>query len=90
MIVITASGNSGTSGVFLTASPASGKNVIAAGSTMNNHVPGYVLKIFESSQKNETDICKTHTKNNFFLKSRTTKSVVCVRLSYLCEFTSCP
>jgi hypothetical protein len=58
--VITASGNSGTSGLFLTASPASGKNVIAAGSTMNNHVPGYILKLF--SNMNETDICKTfHT-----------------------------
>ncbi|CEP17587.1 hypothetical protein [Parasitella parasitica] len=43
--VITASGNSGTSGVFLTASPASSKNAIAVGSTMNSHVPGYVFKV---------------------------------------------
>jgi hypothetical protein len=45
IIVVTATGNIGTSGVFLTASPASGKNVIASGSIMNNHVPGYVLKL---------------------------------------------
>lgn len=55
-LVITASGNSGTSGIFLTASPASGKNVIAVGSTMNSHVPGYILKLISSGKENETDI----------------------------------
>ncbi|GAN06055.1 subtilisin-like serine protease PR1C [Mucor ambiguus] len=52
--VITASGNSGTSGIFLTASPASGKNVIAVGSTMNAHVPGYILKLIPSNKKKDT------------------------------------
>lgn len=52
--VITASGNSGTSGIFLTASPASGKNVIAVGSTMNAHVPGYILKLIPSSKKKDS------------------------------------
>lgn len=55
-LVVTASGNSGTSGIFLTASPASGKNVIAVGSTMNSHVPGYILKLISSGKKTKTDI----------------------------------
>ncbi|KAK4519117.1 uncharacterized protein ATC70_009348 [Mucor velutinosus] len=55
--VITASGNSGTSGIFLTASPASGKNVIAVGSTMNTHVPGYILKLIPPNKtKGSIDI----------------------------------
>jgi hypothetical protein len=49
--VVTASGNIGTSGIFLTASPATGKNVITAGSTMNNHVPGYLLKLFKNNNQ---------------------------------------
>lgn len=52
--VITASGNSGTSGIFLTASPASGENVIAVGSTMNAHVPGYTLKLIPSNNKKDS------------------------------------
>ncbi|KAI8968935.1 peptidase S8/S53 domain-containing protein [Mycotypha africana] len=43
--VVTAMGNSGTSGIFLAASPASAKNAIAVGSTMNDHVPGYLVEI---------------------------------------------
>lgn len=55
--VITASGNSGTSGIFLTASPASGENVTAVGSTMNSHVPGYILTLIQSNKKkNSVDI----------------------------------
>ncbi|KAI8881080.1 subtilisin-like protein [Backusella circina FSU 941] len=48
--VIVASGNVGPSGIFLTASPATGKNVIAVGSTMNPFVPGFILRI---TRKNE-------------------------------------
>lgn len=49
--MITASGNIGTSGIFLTASPATGKDVIAVGSTMNDHVPGYILKLYHPFKK---------------------------------------
>ncbi|KAI9478540.1 MAG: peptidase S8/S53 domain-containing protein [Benjaminiella poitrasii] len=52
--VVAASGNIGLNGIFLTASPASGKDVIAVGSTMNNYVPGFILKIY--SKGNEIDI----------------------------------
>lgn len=62
--MITASGNIGTSGIFLTASPATGRNVIATGSIMNNHVPGYTLKLFgggNATQNNDnpTEIRKS-------------------------------
>jgi hypothetical protein len=55
--VITASGNIGPNGIFLTASPATGKNVIATGSTMNSYVPGYILKLYNQSKK-AMEICK--------------------------------
>ncbi|CAO3633996.1 unnamed protein product [Mucor hiemalis] len=55
--VITASGNIGTSGIFLTASPATGRNVIATGSIMNDHVPGYTLKLYNhNASDNPTEI----------------------------------
>ncbi|KAI8646633.1 peptidase S8/S53 domain-containing protein [Parasitella parasitica] len=53
--VVAASGNSGASGIFLTASPASSRNAIAVGSTMNSHVPGYILKI-GPPEKRQIDI----------------------------------
>ncbi|OBZ91183.1 Minor extracellular protease vpr, partial [Choanephora cucurbitarum] len=43
--VVAASGNSGTGGVFLTASPGSGEKVLTVGSTQNAHVPGYLLEL---------------------------------------------
>jgi hypothetical protein len=45
--------------MFLTAAPASGGNVIAVGSTMNSHIPGYVIKI--SSQNDDLDIGEPYT-----------------------------
>ncbi|KAI8091745.1 peptidase S8/S53 domain-containing protein [Thamnidium elegans] len=59
--VITASGNIGTRGIFLTASPASAKNVIAAGSTMNRHVPGYILKLYNESKQSIEIAYRTFT-----------------------------
>ena|SRR6478735_6300616 len=47
-IVVAANGNIGPNGIFLSASPASGKDVIAVGSIMNEHVPGYILKVFSN------------------------------------------
>ncbi|GAA5802620.1 hypothetical protein HPULCUR_008092 [Helicostylum pulchrum] len=49
---IVAKGIHGTRGIFLTASPASAKNVIAAGSTMNSHVPGYILNLYNNNNNN--------------------------------------
>ncbi|KAI8997763.1 peptidase S8/S53 domain-containing protein [Pilobolus umbonatus] len=44
--VVAANGNIGPSGIFLSASPATGKDVIAVGSIMNSYVPGYILKVY--------------------------------------------
>ncbi|RCI04062.1 hypothetical protein CU098_012250, partial [Rhizopus stolonifer] len=44
--VVAGVGNSGTSGIFLTSSPASGEKVISVGSTDNKHAPGYLLELF--------------------------------------------
>ncbi|KAI8328345.1 peptidase S8/S53 domain-containing protein, partial [Blakeslea trispora] len=46
--VVAASGNSGTSGIFLTASPGSGDKVLTVGSTQNSHLPGYLLELSNS------------------------------------------
>jgi hypothetical protein len=40
----------GSSGIFLTASPATGRNVIAVGSTMNPFVPGFILRITRENE----------------------------------------
>ncbi|EIE87576.1 hypothetical protein RO3G_12287 [Rhizopus delemar RA 99-880] len=44
--VVAAIGNIGSNGIFLPSSPASGKDVIAVGATMNERVPGYIMKVF--------------------------------------------
>ncbi|KAI9273589.1 peptidase S8/S53 domain-containing protein [Sporodiniella umbellata] len=44
--VVVANGNIGSSGLFLGASPATGKGVFAVGSTNNEQVPGYLMKVF--------------------------------------------
>ncbi|KAI9313291.1 peptidase S8/S53 domain-containing protein [Dichotomocladium elegans] len=46
--VIVASGNIGTSGVMLTASPAAGRNVIAVGSVGNTNLPAFLLSVTHS------------------------------------------
>ncbi|KAI9494879.1 peptidase S8/S53 domain-containing protein [Zychaea mexicana] len=43
--VVVASGNIGTSGIMLTASPATGNGVIAVSSSMNSQLPGFVLEV---------------------------------------------
>ncbi|KAI9027482.1 peptidase S8/S53 domain-containing protein [Phycomyces nitens] len=43
--VVAASGNIGTSGIFLTAAPATGRNVISVASTSNNHSPAFIINV---------------------------------------------
>jgi hypothetical protein len=81
-IVATASGNSGTKGIFLTSSPASGKNVIAAGATLNSHVPGYVLKL------DDTDLCKALTKYWHLFCILTFGFITIYSLSYICQYSA--
>lgn len=48
----------------MAASPASGKNVIAAGATLNSHVPGYILKL---EDKHVADIRKALLSNDIYV-----------------------
>ncbi|KAI7871042.1 peptidase S8/S53 domain-containing protein [Spinellus fusiger] len=43
--VVAASGNIGTSGIFLTAAPATGRDVIAVAASVNDYAPGYILQV---------------------------------------------
>ncbi|KAI9276993.1 peptidase S8/S53 domain-containing protein [Phascolomyces articulosus] len=51
--VVVASGNIGTSGIMLTAAPATANGVIAVGSTMNSELPGFILTV--TSNKKDKD-----------------------------------
>lgn len=53
--VVVATGNIGTSGIFLAASPSTGRNVIAVGSLMNTHLPAYILNVTRIDGKYKTD-----------------------------------
>nr|AET35424.1 SspA [Syzygites megalocarpus] len=62
--VIAANGNIGANGLFLPASPASGKNVISVGSTSNSYVPAYEFQVFS---ENEFFIRRFSTDSNIFI-----------------------
>ncbi|KAL0092230.1 secreted subtilisin-like serine protease [Phycomyces blakesleeanus] len=49
--VVAASGNIGTSGIFLTAAPATGRNVISVASTSNNYSPAFMINIESPNSK---------------------------------------
>ncbi|KAG2223928.1 hypothetical protein INT45_009380 [Circinella minor] len=48
--VVVASGNIGTSGIMLTASPATANGVIAVGASMNTQLPGFILNVFNNKE----------------------------------------
>ncbi|KAG2202783.1 hypothetical protein INT47_004807 [Mucor saturninus] len=87
--VITASGNIGTSGVFLTASPATGKDVIAVGSTMNDHVPGYILKLYNQSKKVIEIAYRTYTSTPFVLNLGNKLPIVSTGKEFNAENDAC-
>ncbi|RCI06130.1 hypothetical protein CU098_000826, partial [Rhizopus stolonifer] len=68
--IIAANGNIGANGIFLSASPASGKNVIAVGSVMNRHVPGYLFEVFSKENVSTTIPYRTFTNTPFRLEER--------------------
>ncbi|CAO0800256.1 unnamed protein product [Mucor circinelloides] len=87
--VITASGNSGTSGIFLTASPASGENVTAVGSTMNSHVPGYILTLIQSNKKKSSVDITYRTFVNTALTLNTTLPILATGREFNQENDAC-
>lgn len=54
--VVVAVGNIGTSGIMLTAAPATAHNVISVGSQFGDHVPGFSLNLYAHKDSDYYDL----------------------------------